>query len=131
MPQTSSDRYEANTAAQVWSDAVARLLAWRTARGETPCSPETGSYCTARHRLPEQVYTNLVEATGAALEREAPPSWRWRRRVVKIVDGTTVTMPDTEENQAAYPQQHAQKLGLGFPIARMVVLFSLTVGTVC
>jgi len=49
---------------------------------------------------------------------------------VKITDGTTVTMADTEENQAAYPQQRGQKPGLGFPLARMVVLFSLTVGTV-
>lgn len=112
------------------SDAVARLLAWRTVRGEPPCSPETGSYCSARRRLPEQLYTQLVEATGAATEREAPPSWRWRRRAVKIVDGSTLTMSDTEENQAAYPQMRAQKRGLGFPIVRLVVLFSLTVGTV-
>jgi putative transposase len=49
---------------------------------------------------------------------------------VKLTDGTTVTMPDTDENQKAYPQQAGQKPGLGFPIARMVVLFSLTVGTV-
>jgi putative transposase len=112
------------------SDAVARLLAWRTAHGERPCSPETGAYCSARGRLPEQLYTRLVEETGAALEREAKPSWRWKRRVVKITDGTTFTMPDTAENQAVYPQQRGQKPGLGLPIARMVVLFSLTVGTV-
>jgi len=34
-------------------------------------------------------------------------------------------MPDTEENQAEYPQQASQKRGLGFPVARMVVLLSL------
>jgi hypothetical protein len=112
------------------SDAVARLLAWRTAHREPPCSPETGAYCSARSRLPERLYTRLVEETGTALEREAKPSWRWNRRVVKITDGTTFTMPDTEANPAAYPQQPGQKPGLGFPIARMVVLFSLTVGTV-
>jgi len=110
-------------------DAVARLLAWRISRGESPCSPETGSYCTARSRLPEQLYTRLVEETGASLERQAPARWRWKRRSVKIVDGATVTMPDTEENQAAYPQPPTQKPGLGFPIVRLVVLFSLSVGT--
>src|SRR5262249_150269 len=49
---------------------------------------------------------------------------------VKVVDGSTVTMPDTPANQAAYPQSPAQQPGLGFPLARLVVLFSLAVGTV-
>lgn len=49
---------------------------------------------------------------------------------MKIVDGTTVTMPDTFENQAAYPQSRTQKVGLGFAIARLVVLFSLATGAV-
>src|SRR3569832_993269 len=35
-------------------DAVARLLAWRVARGKSPCSTETASYCEARQRLPQQ-----------------------------------------------------------------------------
>ena len=49
---------------------------------------------------------------------------------MKVADGTTVSMPDTPENQAAYPQPRSQKPGVGFPLARMVVLFSLAVGTV-
>jgi len=75
------------------------------------------------------MYTRLVEETGTSLEREAPAGWRWKRRCVKIVDGATVTMADTEENQAAYPQPATQKPGLGFPIARLAVIFSLSVGT--
>jgi hypothetical protein len=39
-------------------------------------------------------------------------------------------MPDTPANQKAFPQHTAQKPGIGFPIARLVVLFSLAVGTV-
>lgn len=39
-------------------------------------------------------------------------------------------MPDTRENQVEYPQQSGQKPGCGFPIARIVVVFSLAVGTV-
>jgi hypothetical protein len=39
-------------------------------------------------------------------------------------------MPDTAANQKAFPQHNTQKAGVGFPIARMVVLFSLAVGTV-
>jgi hypothetical protein len=51
-------------------------------------------------------------------------------RVVKIVDGTTVSMPDTPPNQAAFPHPRTQKAGVGFPIARMVVLFCLATGAV-
>ena len=39
-------------------------------------------------------------------------------------------MPDTPDNQAAYPQQKSQKPGCGFPIARILVIFSLSVGSV-
>jgi putative transposase len=41
------------------------------------------------------------------------------------VDGFTVSMPDTPENQAEYPQPPAQKPGIGFPLARCVILLSL------
>ena len=45
----------------------------------------------------------------------APRWWHWRGRPVRLVDGATVTLPDTPANQAAYPQPHSQKAGLGFP----------------
>ncbi len=44
---------------------------------------------------------------------------------MKLVDGFTVSMPDTPENQAEYPQPPAQKPGIGFPLARCVILLSL------
>src|SRR3954451_10714690 len=34
---------------------VARLLAWRAARGLPECSPDTGGYCKARRRLPDSL----------------------------------------------------------------------------
>jgi hypothetical protein len=39
-------------------------------------------------------------------------------------------MPDTKENQKAFPQSKAQGIGLGFPLVRMVVLISLATGVV-
>jgi hypothetical protein len=51
-------------------------------------------------------------------------------RTLKLVDGTTLSMPDSEANQKAFPQARTQKAGVGFPIARLVVVFSLAVGTV-
>jgi len=111
-------------------DAVARLRAWRIGHGQKPCSAETGAYCSARDKLPEAACHCLVRETGIHYEQEAAPSWFWHGRNVRVVDGTTVTMPDTPQNQAAYPQPKSQKPGCGFPIVRLVVVFSLAVGTV-
>ena len=111
-------------------DAVARLMAWRLARGLLPCSADTGAYCTARSDLPEEALHGLVRDTGRQVEDESPESWLWHGRKVRVVDGSTITMPDTSENQAAYPQQKTQKPGCGFPIARILAIFSLSTGTV-
>jgi putative transposase len=111
-------------------ESVARLVAWRVAQGFAPCSAETGAYCTAREALPEEACHQLVRCTGQALESQAPAEWLWHGRRVRVVDGTTVTMPDTPQNQAEYPQSKAQQPGCGFPIARVLVVFSLAVGVV-
>jgi hypothetical protein len=111
-------------------EAVARLIAWRVSSGLDPCSPDTGGYCTARDDLRESTCRQLVRQTGADLEREAPAEGLWHNRRVRVVDGSTITMPDTRSNQAEYPQLSSQAKGCGFPIARIVVVFSLAVGTV-
>jgi hypothetical protein len=108
--------------------AVARVLAWLVAQGQPPCTPKTDPYCKARQRLPEALLPRLARETGRALHAEAPAAWRWKGRKVKVVDGTTVSMPDTPANQRAYPQNAAQAPGLGFPIARLVVVFCLDCG---
>lgn len=110
--------------------AVARLMAHRISRGEQPCSAETGGYCQARKRLPEKMISGLVRETGRALETQAQPKWLWKGRHVKVFDGSTVSMPDTPENQAAYPQPSTQKEGVGFPLARIAAVFSLACGAV-
>lgn len=111
-------------------DAVAQLIAWRTAGGLSACSADTGAYCTARDALPEEACRTLVRETGSRAATESPPSWLWHGRNVVTGDGSTITMADTPENQAEYPQMASQLPGCGFPIARIVVLFSLSVGTV-
>jgi Transposase DDE domain len=110
--------------------AVARLLAWRTARGLPACSPDTGGYCKARQRLPEALLPRLVRETADGLQDNAPEAWLFHGRRVVLADGSTVSMPDTPENQAEYPQHALQKPGCGFPIARIVVLISLAIGSV-
>lgn len=111
-------------------EAVARLAAWRVKQGLAPCSADTGAYCTARDALPEVACRKLLRRTGQSVEAKAPREWLWHDRRVRVVDGSTITMPDTPENQAEYPQARSQRPGCGLPIARLLVIFSLSVGTV-
>jgi len=108
--------------------AVARLIAHRLAQGQSPCSAETGAYCQARQRLPESFFADVARQTGHPLEANVDPPWLWKGRPVYLFDGTTVTMPDTPENQEAYPQVYHQQPGVGFPIARVGALISLACG---
>lgn len=102
----------------------------RVANDLRPCSTATGAYCKARQRLPAAMVQALLRYTGTLLTSQALDAWRWHGRAVKLVDGTTVTMPDTAENQACYPQSRTQKPGLGFPISRVVALMCLGTGAV-
>ena len=111
-------------------EAVAKLLAWRMKRGLKPCSADTGTYCDARDELPEAACQQLATNVGRQLDESAPSKWLWCKRRVCVVDGSTITMADTPDNQAEYPQLRSQKPGCGFPIARLVVVFSLSVGSV-
>jgi hypothetical protein len=110
--------------------AVTRLIGHRVAQGQPACSSHTGAYAKARQRLPEKMLAALTRHTGEQLMTQAPVGWSWHGRHVKIVDGSTASMPDTEANQQEYPQMASQKPGLGFPILRFLVVFSLAVGTV-
>jgi hypothetical protein len=110
--------------------AVARLAAHRAARGQRPCSAQTGAYCQARRRLPVRLVADLARRTGRALDGGADPRWLWKGRRVYIYDGSHTSMPDTPQNQAEYPQPDTQKPGLGFPLARLAAVFSLASGAI-
>jgi hypothetical protein len=69
--------------------------------------------------LLESFFSDAACLVGRGLDGEAEQRWLWKERRVYMFDGTTVTMPDTPENQEAYPQVYNQKPGLGFQIARL------------
>lgn len=112
------------------SQAVKRMSTWLSAAGVVPPSSDTGAYSKARHRLPERLVPQLVPIVAEALEKQVPTEKQWCGLRVRVLDGTTVLMSDTAANQAEYPQHSNQKTGCGFPIAKMVVLFSLLTGAV-
>ena len=110
--------------------AVLRLILWLALDGRKPCSADTASYCAARLRLALGLIVRLVRQTATRVDAGASDDWLWKGRKVVLVDGTTVSMPDTPENQKAFPQANTQKTGLGFPLARLVALISLATGVV-
>lgn len=111
-------------------DAVARGVSGQVSRGQKPSSLNSGPYCDARQRLSPGLPARLAREVGSRLTAQQPAAWLWRGRHVKLVDGTTVSMPDTESNQASFPQSREQKPGLGFPLARLVAIVSLSCGAV-
>jgi hypothetical protein len=100
----------------------------RLTGGMTGCSTHTGAYCRARQRLPVEMVSALVRQSGQLMAETAPDAWHWQGRPVRLVDGTTVSMPDTPANQAAYPQSRSQKPGLGNPLCRMAGIVCLGSG---
>ena len=106
-------------------EAVSNVLTERISNDYDANSMNTGAYCKARQRLPLPVLKEMLASSGKALHQQASNDWLWKGFRVALVDGTTLLMPDTEDNQASYPQQSAQKPGLSFPILRMVGLISL------
>lgn len=108
--------------------AVARVVVLLVTLERGPCSSNTGAYCRARAKLSEAAIHRLATDVARGCEKQVQKEWLWRGRHVHLVDGTTVSMPDTPANQEAYPQPSSQPEGIGFPIARLVVLLSLATG---
>ena len=104
--------------------AVARVAVLMAAL-QRRVSPDTGAYCRARAKLPEVVLERLAMQLADRSEETVPSDWLWHGRHVHLVDGTTLSGPDSPANQAAWPQPTNQEEGLGFPLIRMVVLLSL------
>ncbi len=111
-------------------NAVNEAVVGRLLAGMDPGSANTSGYCQARRRLPLEMVATLARQSGVLVGEQTPRQWLWRGRPVKLVDGTTLSMPDTEANQACFPQPGQQAPGIGFPLARLVGVIDLSNGAV-
>lgn len=109
-------------------EAVSKVQAFFKLADQAMPSGETGAYGQARAGVPLAHLQKVHQQVSDGLEASAPQDLLWKGRVARVVDGTAVSMPDTPANQAAYPQPAGQKPGCGFPVMRLVALFSLTTG---
>ncbi len=111
--------------------AVARVVSYCQQQQIAAPTDDTGDYCRARGKLSESALRGLSCDVAQELEQLAEPGWLWKgRHHAKLIDGFTFTMPDTPENQAAYPQAKTQTPGVGLPIARCVAVLSLATACV-
>jgi hypothetical protein len=112
------------------SAAVENVIAYKQQRGQEVPSGDTGDYCRARAKLSLAALQQLVRQSAQQLENQADESWLWHGLHAKVIDGFTFTMPDTQENQEAFPQLESQPQGAGLPIARACVMLSLATAAV-
>ncbi len=98
-------------------NTVKWLRQWLIVAGETPPSSDTGAYSKARTRLPSILLQRFIPESAEHLEQQVSEEHQWCGRRVRVFDGSTVLMSDSEANQAAYPQHGNQQKGCGFPIA--------------
>lgn len=110
--------------------AVSRVIAWLAAEDQPLPSPDPSAYCQARQRLSEGLLCRLLHTVSDRLQAQVSRRQWWQGHRVFLVDGSTTLLPDTPENQAAYPQHANQAEGCGFPLARFVCLFSLDTAAV-
>jgi hypothetical protein len=109
-------------------EAVRRVQVWAAAAGRTIPDAGTAGYCMARARLPLPWLVGVFERLGAWIEVRTGRDHLWCGRSVKVIDGTGVSMPDTDENRKRWPCAPNQKKRCGFPSAHLVGLFCLGTG---
>ena len=110
------------------SAAVSRIAAYFLTKGQPIPSSNTGDYCNARKRLSEHALQELALLIAKNTEVLSSSKWLWKEKHhVKLIDGFTATMPDTEENLREFPKR-TKKDGTidgDLPIMRVCVVLSL------
>ncbi len=109
-------------------EIVRKIQQWHRERGLPMPSSGTGAYCQARTRLPLNLLQKLWSHTAQSLGRESASVGVWAGHRLLVADGTGVSMPDTRLNQKAYPQPSTQKPGCGFPVMKLLGIYSLHSG---
>lgn len=111
-------------------EAVAMTLAQSRPRdpasggqGGNRVSADPSAYVQARARLPLAWFAELHRRVADGLRERVADARRWCGRRVYIIDGSTLSMPDTPELQGAFAQPYGQKPGCGFPLARLTAIF--------
>lgn len=110
------------------SSAVGMIQSWYRACKLPAPSSGTSSYCQARQRLQDDFLKQIHDRVLTRLGRRVSSRDQWYGFNLKAMDGSSVQLMDTEQNQNIYPQPSSQKLGSGFPVMGIVGLLNLSHG---
>jgi len=111
-------------------EALRKSQVWLWHSEKKKISSNTSAYCQGRNRLNPKYLDKINQQIIEQHEDHKCSSHLWCGRNVTVTDGSSVSMPDTEENQKLYPQPSSQKKGCGFPVMRFVATFSLASGVI-
>lgn len=111
--------------------ALAQTVSRELTQGGGPSeamSGEPGAYSQARQHLPRSAFEEINQSVIGTVRAAVGQERLWCGRRVAIVDGSSVSTPDTSELQKAFPQPKSQRKGCGFPVIRLVGLFCWSSG---
>jgi hypothetical protein len=118
----SSDKSGAN--------AIAGINIGRFLKEKSAVCPNTGSYIKAKQRLREETLYELVKSIGRSSSKKTHLDWGFHGRDVKVFDGTTLSLSDTQANNAQYPKHSNKNKDIGYPLVRLLAVFSVITGSV-
>lgn len=110
------------------SKAVALMQSWCRSQSLPVPSSDTSSYCKGRQRLDDSFLETLAARIDSHLHGRTNDSDLWNGMTLKAIDGSSVKLADTCENQAEFPQPSVQKPGCGFPVMSVAGLINLSHG---
>jgi hypothetical protein len=84
-----------------------------------------GAIVQARDRLGAEPLAVLFADTADNWATRSADQYRWRGLAVYGVDGSTLRVPDTEENEAAFSRPHSGRGGAAYPQVRVVAVMVL------
>ena len=107
---------------------MAVVVAEESVESKRLISPDASAYCQARKRVPLSVFVSILHKVGQCLQHKAKDQHLWHGHRIRLVDGSSCSMPDTPELQSAFGQPDGQKKGCGFTVARIVAMFCWATG---
>jgi len=108
-------------------EVVRKIQAFAALQAKSLPSSSTAAYCQARKKLKNPDLNDILQGTSRTLQ-SIGDTYQFNGRRVIVVDGTGLSMPDSKDNQAVWPQQKNQKPGCGFPRAALCACFCLQTG---
>lgn len=110
--------------------ALTLIQSWYCKAGLKVPEFDNSNYCRARVALSGE-FLDAVDSMVESYAEARVEGWHyWYGHRLKAIDGTSVRLMDTPENQMEYAQPSGQKPGCGFPVMGIVGVLDLGRGSI-